>query len=290
MNISAAPAVGEPLQITRLKENFGARILAVDLATATPEILASVVQTFHLHGAILLRNQHLKPDALVNFARQFGEPEGHTITEHTMPGHPEIYLLSNRIVDGKPIGSHNDGVGWHTDYSYKEKPVMCTMLYAVEVPPEGADTMLSDMVAAYDSLPDDRKRELDPLVVHHSYEYFMTTREYGRRELTEQQKAENPDVLHPLIRTHPANGRKALWPSTGTVKGIVGMPEDEALQLIEELVDYGTQDRFVYRHKWQVGDVLVWDNRCTLHTGSLFDDKKYIREMHRLWVRGDKPF
>ncbi|MFL9923967.1 TauD/TfdA family dioxygenase [Herbaspirillum lusitanum] len=290
MNMRATLEASTPLKTVKLKDNFGACIVDVDLASASPEMLANVVQTFHLHGAILLRGQKLSPEQLVNFARQFGEPEGHTIKEHTMAGYPEIYLLSNRVVDGKPIGSHNDGVGWHTDYSYKEKPVMCTMLYSVAVPEEGADTLLADMCAAYDTLPEERRRQLDPLVVHHSYQYFMATRQYGRRELSEQMKTENPDVLHPLIRTHPANGRKALWPSTGTVRGILGMPEAEAMALVNELVEYGTQERFVYRHKWQVGDVLVWDNRCTLHTGSLFDDKKYIREMHRLWVRGDKPF
>jgi len=273
-----------------LKNGFGAEILDVDLAGADAATLRDVVDTFNLHGAIVLRGQRMDPAALVDFARQFGEPEGHTLKEYTLPDHPEVYVLSNRKVDGRPIGSHNDGVGWHTDYSYKEKPVMCTMLYAVEVPPVGADTLLADMCAAYDSLPGDRRQELDPLVVHHSYQHLMTTRLYNRRELTEQQKAENPDVFHPLIRTHPANGRKALWPSTGTVRGIVGMDDDKALALVEDLVQYGTQERFVYRHKWQVGDVLVWDNRCTLHTGTTFDDTRYVREMHRLWVRGDRPF
>jgi len=119
----------------------------------------------------------------------------------------------------------------------------------------------------------------------------MATREFGGRlELSEQQKIENPDVLHPLIRTHPADGRKALWPSTGTVKEIIGMPDLEGQNLLEELVAFMTNDRFVYRHKWQVGDILVWDNRCTLHTGTLYDDKKYDRVMHRLWAKGDKPY
>ena len=117
----------------------------------------------------------------------------------------------------------------------------------------------------------------------------MTTRLYAKRELSAQLKAENPDVIHPLIRTHPANGRKALWPSSGTVKGVVGMDNPEGVDLVESLVEYATQPEFVYRHRWQVGDLLVWDNRCSLHTGSLFDDKKYIREAHRLWVKGDKP-
>jgi len=280
----------ETLSIRKLKDNYGAEVTGVDLSAGDPETLQEVVNVFNLHGAVLLRGQSLTPEQLVKFARAFGEPEGHTIKEHTMPGFPEIYMLSNRVVDGKPIGSHNDGVGWHTDYSYKERPVMCTMLYAVEVPAEGGDTLLADMCAAYDALPEERRKELDGLKVHHSYEHLMTTRLYARRQLSPELKAENPDVIHPLIRTHPANGRKALWPSSGTVKGVVGMDNPEGIDLVESLVEYATQERFVYRHQWQVGDLLVWDNRCSLHTGSLFDDKKYIREAYRLWVKGDRPF
>ena len=249
-----------------------------------------MVRTFHKHGAILLRGQSLSPADLTAFVARFGEPEDHTLKEFTVPGYPKVYRLSNKVVDGKPIGAHNDGVGWHTDYSYKPKPVMATMLYAVEVPPEGSDTLLADCVAAWNALSPERQKELDGLVLHHSYLHFMRTREWGARELTAEQKAENPDVYHPLIRTHPADGRKALWPSTGTVIEVMGMPNPQGLDLVQELVDFATQDRFVHRHKWQVGDILMWDNRCTLHTGTLYDDTKYDRLMHRLWVRGDKPY
>jgi taurine dioxygenase len=273
-----------------LKPGFGAEILDVDIATADDETLQGVVGAFHRHGAILLRDQMLAPGALTDFVARFGEPEDHTLKEFTVPGFPKVYRLSNRIVDGKPIGAHNDGVGWHTDYSYKPRPVMATVLYAVEVPAEGSDTLLADCVAAWRSLPPERQAELEGKVLHHSYQHFMANREYGARELSEELKAQNPDVFHPLVRTHPADGRKALWPSTGTVIEVVGLPNPEGLDLVQALVDYATQDQFVHRHRWRVGDVLMWDNRCTLHTGTLYDDTKYIREMHRLWVRGDNPY
>jgi taurine dioxygenase len=279
----------ETLAVRELKTGFGGEILDVDLKTADAQTLAAVVDTFHHRGAILLRNQHLGPDTLQSFLRHFGELEEHTLKQYTLAGHPHIFVLSNKIVNGKPLGAHNDGVGWHTDYSYKARPVMCTMLYGVEVPAEGSDTLLADMCAAYDALPLERQRELDRLAVHHSYQYFMETRTFAKAVMTPQLKAENPDVFHPLIRVHPADGRKAVWASTGTVKGIVDMPNPQGLQLIEELVEFCTQERFVYRHKWQVGDLLMWDNRCTLHTGTLYDDTKYFREIHRLWVKGDKP-
>jgi taurine dioxygenase len=273
-----------------LKQGFGAEILDVDLRTADAAALDEVVAAFHRHGAILLRDQVMTPGDLTDFIARFGEPEDHTLKEFTVPGFPKVYRLSNRIVDGKPIGAHNDGIGWHTDYSYKAKPVMATMLYAVEVPLEGSDTLLADCVAAWNALPPERQKALEGLVLHHSYQHFMATREYGARELSAELKAQNPDVYHPLVRTHPADGRKALWPSTGTVIEVMGMRNPEGLNLVQELVDFITEDRFVHRHKWRVGDILMWDNRCTLHTGTLFDDTKYVREMHRLWVRGDKPY
>jgi taurine dioxygenase len=277
------------LAIRELKPGFGAEILDLDVAGASARDRAGVVDAFQRHGAILLRDQKLTPDDLMSFIAAFGEAEGHTLEQFTLPGYPKIYILSNRVANGAPIGAHNDGVGWHTDYSYKARPVMCTMLYAMEVPTEGSDTLLADGCAAWNALPPARQAQLEGLELHHSYQHFMATRQYNAMELPEEIKRDNPDVIHPLVRTHPANGRKALWPSTGTVIEVVGMPNPEGLELVEELVEFMTQDRFVYRHKWKVGDLLMWDNRCTLHTGTLYDDQKYFRTMYRMWVAGDRP-
>lgn len=287
--MSTQPQLQPAPTVTDLMPGFGAQVSGINAANADAETRAFLKDVFDRHGALLLRGQEMSPDDMMAFGSIFGDLEDHTQVKFRMPGYPKIYLLSNRDVDGKPIGSHRDGVGWHTDYSYKEHPVMCTMLYAVEVPGEGGDTLLADLCAAYDALPDDKKARLDPLVLHHSYKYFMETREFGREKLSPQMEAENPDVFHPLIRTHPADGRKALWVSTGTVKEIVGMSQDDSFRLIDELIDFVTQDRFVFRHTWRVGDILVWDNRCTLHTGTLFDDEKYVRHSYRMWVKGDRP-
>jgi taurine dioxygenase len=278
------------LKTRELKPGFGAEILDVDLARADGETLAQVVDAFQQNGAIVLHGQTMTPDDLVRFVSAFGTPEGHTMKQYTLPGQPLVYVLSNRVENGKPVGAHYDGLGWHTDYSYKAEPVMCTMLYCVATPPEGGDTLLADGVAAFEALPPEKQAALQKLKLHHSYAHFMATRDHNRADLTEQQKAENPDVIHPLIRTHPANGRKALWVSTGTVTEIIGQDDPKDLSLLDELISFVTEERFVYRHKWQVGDLLMWDNRCTLHTGSEFDFENHIREMHRLWVRGDRPF
>lgn len=281
-----------PLHFQHLQDEFGAEIMDFDAAQANDQQLTDVVGTFDLHGAVLMRNQKMSPIDLKRFLGAFGELEGHTLQEFTLAneGHPEIFLLSNIKKDGKPIGAHFDGVGWHTDYSYMENPVKCTMLYAVQVPDEGSDTLLADCCAAYDAMPPALREKTAGLKLHHSYKYFMETREHGRMKISKEIEEKTPDVIHPLIRTHPANGRKALWPSTGTVKDVIGMETAEGLDFLDELVNFVTQDKFVYRHKWQVGDLLVWDNRCTLHTGTLFDDKKYQRLMHRLWAKGDRPF
>jgi taurine dioxygenase len=279
------------LNVTELKPGFGAEVHGVDLAKADSTTIREVANTFELHGVLLARGQKMSPPDLMRFLSHFGELEDHTLKQYTLPGYPKIYILSNRTDEtGNPIGAHNDGLGWHTDYSYMEKPVKCTMLYALEVPPEGSDTLVADCCGAYQALPGERRQQLSALSLHHSYKHFMETREHGRMKLSKEVEAATPDVIHPLIRTHPQNGRKALWPSTGTVTEVVGMPGDGGLKMVDELVSFVTQDQFVLRHKWQVGDIFIFDNRCTLHTGTPYDDQKYFRLMHRMWVKGDRPF
>ncbi|WP_404476215.1 TauD/TfdA dioxygenase family protein [Novosphingobium sp. BL-52-GroH] len=272
-----------------LKPGFGTEIIGLDLAGSDDATFAQVVAEFHRTGAIVLRGQALDPAGFRRFGQAFGALEGHTLQDFTLPGTPEIYVLSNRVEDGRPVGAHNDGIGWHTDLNYTAEPVMCTMLHAIAVPPEGSDTLLADQCAAFAALPPERQEDLSKLKQIHSFEYLATMRSAGRKAIPPEILRANPDVIHPLVRTHPADGRKALWVSSLT-PGFVGWSTAESAVLIDELIEWVTQDRFVYRHKWQVGDVLVWDNRCTLHTGTLFDDTRYIREMHRMWVKGDRPY
>jgi taurine dioxygenase len=269
-----------------LKDGFGVEILDVDIAEADSKTLSDVVATFNLHGAIVLRNQKLTPKAQLNFTRLFGVPEENARKEFCDPNYSPVYILSNKMVDGRPIGDADAGYGWHTDNSYSKLPALCTLLYAIEVPPEGSDTQLSDLCAAWDALPASRQREVDGLVVHHSY---VALAEKRNIPLTEELRRNYPDVYHPLVRRHAADGRKALWVSTGTVRGVVGMPNPQGIDLIEELVAFATQERFIYSHKWAVGDVLVWDNRCTLHRATPYDKTKYTRLVHRTWVRGEVP-
>jgi taurine dioxygenase len=273
------------IDIRPMWDGFGVEVLGVDLATADTATQDRVVDIFHRHGVMVVRNQTLTPEQQLAFTLRFGEPEGNPDTSFTIPGHPEIYIISNKVVDGRVIGNWEAGQGWHTDASYRERPTMCTMLYAVEVPEVGSDTLLADLCGAYNALTQEEKDAYGKLQIHHS---FRALRElqgraspYGEEDIA--------DVMHPLVRTHPADGRKALWVSTGTVRGVVGMPNPEGLELVERLVEFCTQPRFVYAHKWRPGDILIWDNRCTLHRGTPFDLDKYTRLVYRTWVRGDRP-
>jgi taurine dioxygenase len=166
---------------------------------------------------------------------------------------------------------------------------MATMLYGIVCPPVGADTLLADMTAAYEALPEARKGELDGRTIHHSYHRFMAARD-DRAPLTEAQKQLTPDVHHPIVRTHPATGRKSLFIGTGTVFSVSGMDPADGKAMVDDLVEFATQERFVHAHVWKEGDLLMWDNRNTLHTGTLFEDAKYKRHIHRMMVTGDKPF
>ncbi len=271
------------LDVHPLSNGFGAEVRGVDLATCGTGIHRAVVDVFHRHGVLLLRGQTLTPSQQMAFSRAFGTPETNERREYTYPGIPEIFVLSNKVENGRTIGDVDAGQGWHTDSSYLANPVMCTMLYAMEVPPEGSDTLFADLVAAFAALPPERQAALDGLQVQHSWRALM--------ELLKADVAPGddrfPDVVHPLVRAHPVDGRRALWVSSGTTRGIVGMPNPEGLELLAELMAYVTQERFVFRHKWQAGDVLVWDNRCTLHTGTPFDKTRYVRHVHRTWMLDD---
>jgi taurine dioxygenase len=198
-----------------------------------------------------------------------------------------VYVISNKVVDGRQIGDSAAGLNWHTDMNYHRTPALCTMLHAIEVPKEGSDTLIADACAAWNALPADRRETLDGLKVEHSFSKLSNRK---GRSLSKEQSDSLPDVIHPLVRRHPHDGRKALFlASSRSIKRIVGLPEEEGLTLMSELLEFATQDQFVYRHKWSVGDVLAWDDRCTLHRGTPFDTVHDVRHIHRTWVRGEVP-
>ncbi len=243
------------------------------------------------HGLLLFRDQDLTPEQHKAFSLRFGAPEIHVVSWYRLPGHPEIIVVSNKKdADGKPLGLEDAGRYWHSDMSYLPTPALGSILYALEVPPSGGDTMFASMHAAFDALPDSRKEELSKMrAIHHFGSRWYREKDKAgiRPPMTKEEEEETPPVDHPIIRTHPENGRKSIY-AGGFTMGVVGMEQEPALEFLDELEAYMTQDQFVYRHQWQAGDVVFWDNRCTMHHATPYDPK-HTRHMHRTTIKGDVP-
>ena len=269
---------------------LGADIFGVDLmADLDAESFRKIENAFHEHSVICLRGQALAEERLIAFARRFGAVEIIFLTHYAHPAFPEIMLVSNIQENGRNIGHADAGRVWHTDMSYTATPPRATLLYAIEVPEEGGrvlgDTLFGSAVAAYNDLPDDMKRRLEGLRAVH--------RVSGRRKRTGTGKEDNslrdqqPDVIHPVIRTHPVTGRKAIYVSEGECVGILGMKEEEALPLLADLAQRVTRSKYQYRHRWQQGDVLIWDNAAVQHIALRdYEWPRHRRLMHRITVGG----
>ncbi|OJW69131.1 MAG: hypothetical protein BGO57_01015 [Sphingomonadales bacterium 63-6] len=280
------PITNAPYAVTPIKGNFGAEITGLDLATASDAQLAEIAELYRRGSVLVLRDQKLTPEQLVRFGEALGTLENHTREQFTLPGFPTVYILSNKEVDGKRIGVHRDGMGWHTDGSYLREPLDTTVLYALESPPEGADTLLADMRAAFEALPADVQQEVAGKEVLHSFVYLIGQLDpEARSVVTAEQAGRAPDVVHPLVLMRE-DGSRSLYLSSGSTREILGEDPEAGRQRVRELIAHATQDQFVYRHKWRVGDVLLWNNRYTMHRATEYDDKAYIRLVHRLWVAG----
>jgi taurine dioxygenase len=272
---------------------LGAEVIGADLARYQDDAqFACIEQALLAHGVLAIREQHISPEQHIAFSRRFGELEIHVLDQYLLPGHPEILVISNKQVNGKAIGLQDAGNEWHTDISYREQPALGSLLYALEVPPQGGDTLFASLYAAYDALSDEMKTRIAPLRAVHTYQqYHERSKQKAlgtRSSMTAEQAAHVPDVNHPLVRTHPRTGRKALYVSPGLTVGIEGMNPAEGQALLAQLNEHATQPAFVYRHKWRLHDVLFWDNRCTIHLATDYD-RRYTRHMHRTTIQGDRP-
>jgi taurine dioxygenase len=211
--------------------------------------------------------------------------------QFALSGQPEVLIVSNIIEGGRPIGLGDAGAFWHSDLSYKLRPSLGSLLHAQELPREGGDTLFANQHAAWDALPAALKRAVDGRRAEHSYlkQYeALRQRSPWRPALSQAQVAEVPPVWHPVVRTHPESGRKALFVSEHFTTHIVGLPEDESRALLEEIFSHQTRPEFVYRHRWQPHDLVFWDNRSLLHlaTGCPADQR---RKLYRTTIEGDVP-
>jgi taurine dioxygenase len=283
-----------PLEVRTLSPALGAEILGLDLRDEiAPETLAAIMDAWHQHLVILFRNQMLSEDDQIRFARQFGvlQKRGRPVearNETSRIKYPELTMLvSNIRENGKLIGSLADGeMHFHSDFCYMEKPVKGTFLYAMEIPSQGGDTRFLNMYKAYETLPAALKSRAEGRKAVNAYHYESVTREVNGAKLD---LAAHRHYAQPIVRTHPETGRKALYVNRLMTFTVEGMDEAEGGALLDQLFDHMEQDQFIYDHKWRVGDLVLWDNRCTLHARTDFSDRER-RLLRRNTVEGDRAF
>jgi alpha-ketoglutarate-dependent 2,4-dichlorophenoxyacetate dioxygenase len=281
---------GLPFDIRPLSPLMGAEIFGLDLSRAIDDAMRdAILDALNRYHVLVFRKQDLPKEAQLAFTRRFGELEPHVNRDFRSAGAPEVHPVNNLDENQRPsreiknIGNYS----WHTDKSYMARPSLATLLYAVQLPPQGGDTEFADMQAAYDALPEERKHSLAPLRVVHSWE--RSRQKSGSKPATEEEKQDAPPVVHPLVRTHPATGRKGLYIGNHT-SHIDGWSIADGEALLSELQAFATQERFVYRHRWQPGDMVMWDNRCLLHRAlPNFEMDRYARVLNRTVVRGPVP-
>lgn len=276
------------LSVTRTGKTFVAEVEGVDLTQVLDDVIVDELrQAWWDNSILVLRDQHISDDQHLAFSRHFGELQGHTVKDWLLPTHPEILVLSNRGSGGvKPL--ENGGAYWHSDITYEAVPPMGSILHGLTVPPEGGDTLYADMYAAYDTLDDETKALIQGLGAIHNYKHrYLKMAEGGKRPTpTAEQLAEWQDVEHPIVLHHPDSGRKALFVNEGFTMAVKGMDKAESDALLQRLFDHSAKPEFVYAHKWRAGDIVMWDNRCTMHRATTYDVEKHERTMHRTTIKG----
>ena len=279
------------ITLQRTSSALGAEVMDVDLASPAAHGLAEKIGVaLAQHGVLVFRDQRLTPEQHIAFSRCFGELEEHVLADALLAGHKEIYVLSNVVENGKPKGRSYSGTYWHSDMSYKPLPAMGSLLYAFEVPAVGGDTLFANMYRAYETLSVGMRRLLDGLHTVHDFGYadrvYFSRRADGG-QLTPQQRLATPPATHPAVRTHPVTGRRALFVNPGFTARCADMTEEESRPLLDFLCRHATGPDLVYRHEWRAGDLVFWDNRCTMHKA--LRDYRAPRHMHRTTVRGEAP-
>jgi len=272
---------------------LGAGIVGLDLNQPLSQRDFQRIHKAHLdHHLLVFRDQRITPQQQVDFSRRFGPLQIHVLRNFQLPSNPEVLIISNIIEDDKPIGLGDAGHFWHSDLSYKETPSLGSMLHAQELPEEGGDTLFANMHLAWDTLPAALRNAVQGARAEHSY---LTQYEELRRRspfrpaLTQAQLDEVKPVVHPVVRTHPETGRKALFVSEHFTTRIVGIPEDESRALLDQLFAHSVLPEHVYRHRWAPHDMVFWDNRSLMHLAG-GTPPHLRRKLYRTTIEGDTPF
>ena len=273
----------DTFSLRQLSPALGAEILGIDLRDPIDDTLKQkFLDTWHQHLVLLLRNQTLDEDAQVRFAETFGTLAKTTSGRAFSVKHPSVMLVSNIREDGKPIGALPDGeMHFHTDQCHQETPAKATLLYAIEIPRMGGNTLFSNAYTAYETLPEEIRRRIAGRRALNAYTSDMMLR-------TASYDDAKSSYWHPVVRTHPATGRKALYVNRLMTREIEGLPREESDAILQRLFDHQEQPKFVYEHVWRPGDILMWDSRCTLHARSNFSAGER-RLLRRVTILGEKP-
>ncbi|WP_169545658.1 TauD/TfdA dioxygenase family protein [Sneathiella aquimaris] len=277
----------------RLGPVAGALVGGIDLATPFDQQLKDAVnRAFLRHKLLVFKNQNLSEPEQIQFSKQFGSLEIHVISQFNHPLYPEIFRLSNRKdANGNPLGAADGGSYWHSDLSYNECPAKATILHAKEIPDIRADTEFVDMQAAFEALPDNLREKIKDRFAIHAYRSNKSKDKGTSVTLSKTQLAATPEVVHPIVRTHPETGTRSIFSFPGIVQKIKGLTEKEGQPILDALYEHCLQDRFKFSLNWEKGDMAMWDNRCLMHratTRTLPPDA--YRVINRTTVSGDKPY
>jgi taurine dioxygenase len=302
-------ATASKVEIRPLGAPFGAEIAGVDLSRPLDDdTFEQIRRAYFEHSIIVFHDQKLTPAQQVAFSRRFGELEIHVLKQYLLSGQPEILVISNIEENGKLIGlADTDRVAvWHTDTSYRAAPSMGSALYALEIPHDErgeaiGDTLFASTFLAYDGLAPEMKRRLEGLrAVHRMTKGYDSDKNSKgapggpqpatRLTYDETQRKEVSDQAHPIIRTHPVTGRKCIYVNKLCCTGIVGMPDEESGPLLDAIYAHCTQPQFIYRHRWRVEDLLMWDNCSLQHLAVPDYALPQRRRMHRTTIAGSVPF
>ena len=283
--LEARPPAGQRFSVRPLSAVLSAEIIGLDLRQPLDAATRDAVYAaFVRHHVLCFRAQALSKDQQIAFTQQFGTLERH-IASNRGADNPWVHTVSNLNAEGQPSGKVGSQA-WHSDKSFRPEPSLATILHAVTLPPDGGDTCFADMTAAYDALDAEAKAELDGVRVIHSWEL---SRQKSGQQATPEEIRDAPPMSHPLVRVHPDTGRKSLFMGEHA-SHFDGRPLAEGRARLAALQAHATQERFVYRHHWRPGDMLMWDNRCLLHRADAnFDAARHARVLHRTCLRGTAP-
>jgi taurine dioxygenase len=277
-------------RVRRLAPALGGEVSGVDFSLPADALpIRALYRALLEHQLLLFRGQELPPETQVAIARGFGEVQVHVMNQYHADGFPELYRLTNVDDRGQPTGKHPDRgtLAWHTDGSWQRRTGQATMLYAERVPEEGGGTEWCDMYGAYEALDAETRARLEGMRAIHNLD-FSRSRRHGEEPMTEEQKRAVPPVEHPILRTHPDTGRKAVFLGDHA-ESIVGMDYARGREFIESLNERIVRPELVYSHHWQSRDFVIWDNRCTLHRALEFDTAQALRVIRRCTVLGEIP-